>query len=166
MISLVAAVGKNDELGAKNQLVFRLKMDAEFFKALTYGKTVIMGSNTFKGIGHPLAGRTNIVLTTKSYEESQPSGVSYVTLTTGFFELLAASPIEFFVIGGAIVYSQFLPYATTLYLTEIDSDAEADAFFPDFDREAFNTEPLAVGHESGIPFKIIKYTRREPQWKR
>ena len=53
MISLVAAVGKNGELGAKNQLVFRLKMDAQFFKALTYGKTVIMGSNTFKGIGHP-----------------------------------------------------------------------------------------------------------------
>ena len=166
MISLVAAVGKNGELGAKNQLLFRLKMDAQFFKALTYGKTVIMGSNTFKGIGHPLTGRTNIVLTTKPCEETQVSGVSYATLTTGFFELLAASPIEFIVIGGAIVYSQFLPYATTIYLTEIDSDAEADTFFPDFDREAFDKDPLAVGHEDGIPFKIVKYTRRGTQWKK
>ena len=62
MFSLIVAVGKNNEIGKNNQLLWHIPEDLKNFKKITTGKTVIMGRNTYKSIGRALPNRTNIVL--------------------------------------------------------------------------------------------------------
>ena len=64
MISLIACVGKNYEIGKDGGLCWKLPEDLEFFKQKTMGHTVVMGYNTFKSLGFkPLKKRHNIVIT-------------------------------------------------------------------------------------------------------
>ena len=46
---------------------------------------------------------------------------------------LAGTDEECFVIGGGMVYKQFLPVAGKLYLTQVHESFEADTFFPEID---------------------------------
>ena len=62
MFSLIVAVGKNNEIGKNNQLLWHISEDLKNFKRITTGKTVIMGRNTYESIGRPLPNRVNIVL--------------------------------------------------------------------------------------------------------
>ena len=64
MISIIAAIGKNNEIGKKNKLLWHLPADMKHFREITSGRTVIMGQKTFESIGNrPLPNRRNIVLT-------------------------------------------------------------------------------------------------------
>ncbi len=130
-ISIIAAVGKNRELGKKNELLWRISDDLKRVKNLTTGHPIIMGLNTFHSIGHPLPNRTNIVL---SFEPVQISGC---TVCTSLDEALAFAKTieqeEIFIFGGASVYKMGLPIVERLYLTVIHAtEPDADAFFPDY----------------------------------
>ena len=70
-----------------------------------------------------------------------------------------SSDEEIFVIGGANVYRQMLPYATNLYLTEIDAAADADAFFPDFDKSLYNKTITKRGMSDDLTYAFAKYTK-------
>lgn len=157
MISLIAAIGKNNELGKNNQLIFHIKDDMQFFKTTTMGHPILMGRKTFESIGRPLPGRTNFIIT--SHPEDLPNGVEPVRDLEDFLAGWQDSSEELFVIGGASVYKEALPYATTLYLTEIDASVEdADAFFPDFDRSKYSRAVIKKGKDDDLTYSFVKYT--------
>lgn len=130
-ISILAAVGKNRELGKKNELIWRISPDLKRVKELTMGHPIIMGLRTYESIGHPLPGRTNIVL---SFEPKDIEGCIVVTsLDEALAKAREVEREEVFIFGGASVYALALPLTSRLYLTRIEAtDPEADAFFPDY----------------------------------
>lgn len=152
MIAIIACVGKNGELGNCNKLCFHIKEDMDFFRRKTIGKAVIMGRKTYESIGHPLKGRTNYVLT--SDPDSLMAGAIQCTNIDSF---LSNYGEDVFVIGGASVYAKALPYADVLYLTEVDASADADVFFPKFDKAKYNKTVI----KSGDGFEITEYVRKK-----
>ena len=157
MISIIAAIGKNNELGSKNQLIFHLKEDMQFFKATTMGHSVLMGRKTFESIGRPLPGRTNYVVT--RHPELLPEGVEPVVELEKSLDNWQNSTEELFVIGGGAVYEAALPFADTLYLTEVDATADADTFFPTFDKSRYNKTLIKKGKEDDLVYSFVKYAR-------
>ena len=156
--SIIAAVGKNRELGKDGKLVFRLPSDLAFFKETTLGHPVLMGLNTFKSLPKVLPGRKNYVLT-RSTDFEAPEGVEIVRDLDKFVADFQNSPEEVFVIGGGMVYAQMLEYADKLYLTEVDAEAEADTFFPEFDKTKYNRVELGAGEENGLKFTFTRYDK-------
>ena len=156
MISLIAAIGKNRELGLNGQLVFRIKEDMQFFKAITMGHPVLMGRKTFESIGRALPGRTNFVVT--SNPNLLPDGIEPVKDLRQFLESWQNSEEELFVIGGGMIYSEALPFAKHLYLTEVDATTPADTFFPAFDPSKYSRTVIKKGSENDLTFTFVKYT--------
>lgn len=137
-ISLIASVGKNRELGRGNELLFKIPEDMKMFKEKTTGHVVIMGRKTFESIGRALPNRVNIVVTRTLNLKPQTSDLKFVSSIEEAIELaktLESPPAggEIFVIGGAQIYEQALPFADKLYLTVVNKTVgDADAFFPDY----------------------------------
>lgn len=130
-ISIIAAIGKNRELGKDNKLLWHIPDDLPRFKKLTLGHPIIMGRKTFESIGRPLPNRTNIVVTRDSSYEVE--GVVVVhSIEKAIEEAKKKDKEEIFVIGGGQIYEQALPFADRLYLTIVDAQAEADTYFPDY----------------------------------
>ncbi len=155
-LSLIVAKAKNNVIGKDNQLIWHLSDDLKRFKALTMGHPIIMGRKTFESLPKVLPGRTHYVLTgNPDYEV--PEGV---LLFHDVKELLAALPEgENFLIGGARMYEELFPYADTLYITEIEKSYEGDAYFPDFDKAAWELTERIEG-EGDIPHAFCTYKRR------
>lgn len=132
MISIIAAICKNNAIGKNNDLIYHIPEDLERFKKLTINKNIIMGRKTFESLPSVLPQRRHIIITTnKAY--TVPS--KDVIIQNDISEIIRKSMIsdeEYFVIGGESIYKAFLPYASRLYLTRIDKEAsDADAFFPE-----------------------------------
>ena len=155
-LSLIVAKAKNGVIGKDNQLIWHLSDDLKRFKALTMGHPIIMGRKTFESLPKVLPGRTHYVLTgNRSYKV--PEGV---LLFHDAKELLAALPEgENFLIGGARMYEELLPYVDTLYITEIEKDYEGDAYFPELDPSAWDLTEKVEG-EGNIPHAFCTYKRR------
>jgi dihydrofolate reductase len=135
-ISLIVAVSRNGAIGLNNQLPWYLPEDLKYFKSVTMGKPLIMGRKTFDSIGRPLPGRANIVLTRDPQWTSD--GVKVVqsveqALVAGEIACEAADVDEIMVIGGEQIYRMTIDLADRIYLTQVDTDVEGDAFFPDID---------------------------------
>ncbi|MBQ2695516.1 dihydrofolate reductase [Candidatus Saccharibacteria bacterium] len=158
-ISLISAIGQNHELGSNNNLIFHIKEDMKFFKDTTMGHPILMGRKTFESIGKPLPGRTNYVVT--RHPETLPDGVEPVRELQQFLESNRSTDApEIFVIGGGMIYHEALPYATHLYLTEIDASApHADSFFPDFNPADYTRKIIKKGKEDDLTYQIVKYTK-------
>ncbi|MCX6751368.1 MAG: dihydrofolate reductase [Candidatus Nomurabacteria bacterium] len=140
-ISIISAIGKNNEIGKKNGLLWDLPLDMKHFRETTSGHTIIMGQKTFESIGRPLPNRRNIVLTLdKNYLRH---GVDVVYSVEELEELLRTSPQpspsqgegeEIFVIGGGMVYKLFIEKADKLYITHVNAEfSDADTYFPIID---------------------------------
>lgn len=156
IISLIAAIGKNRELGYKNDLVWKIPEDIEFFKRTTMGHSVVMGQRTYESIGHPLPKRKNIIL-------SRDKGFKVEDcLVVGSVEeaLMAAGEGEIFIIGGGQVYSQTIGLADRLYLTMIDKDSKADTFFPPFDQFE-QSQNLGSGEFKGVKYSFLIFKRKD-----
>jgi dihydrofolate reductase len=135
-ISLIVAVSRNGAIGLNNQLPWYLPEDLKYFKSVTMGKPLIMGRKTFDSIGRPLPGRANIVLTRDPQWTSD--GVKVVqsveqALVAGEIACEAADVDEIMVIGGEQIYRMTIDLADRIYLTQVDTNVEGDAFFPDID---------------------------------
>lgn len=128
-ISLIAAMSKNHVIGINNTLPWHLPEDLQHFKQLTMGHTIIMGRKTFESIGRALPGRTNLVISRNGYPA--PTNCTVVDSIAAAIQF-CANEDEVFFIGGAQIYQQAISYADKLYLTEIDTEMEGDAHFPDF----------------------------------
>jgi dihydrofolate reductase len=130
MLVLIAAMSLNRVIGFNNQLPWLLSADFQYFKAITSGQTVVMGRRTYESIGHPLAGRRNIVLSRRPNFKAAPN-TEVVRSISAILKLATAQIV--FVIGGALVYRQFIPYAGRIYLTLIEAVFVGDVFFPELD---------------------------------
>ncbi len=133
-VSIIAAIGKNRELGHRGELIWRLPDDQRHFRELTSGHPVIMGRKTWESLPdrfRPLPGRTNIVVTRQA---AYPAPGALVTSSLEAARALAAqSPgaEEVFILGGGELYREALPEAGRLYLTLFDATAAgADTYFP------------------------------------
>ena len=135
-MKLIVAVDNNWGIGRKNALLVHIPNDMKFFRNETMGKVIIMGRKTLESFpqGQPLAGRTNIVLT--SDQNYTVKGAIVVHSVEEAIEESKKHGNEVYCIGGASVYEQFLPYCNTAYVTRIDHAYEADAYFPNLDEDA------------------------------
>ena len=156
MFSIIAAIGKNGELGLKGKLVFHIKEDMKFFRETTKGHRVVMGSKTWESLPGKLPGRENIVIYSREF--AGPDRIIHDV--NDFIKENLASEEEIFVIGGAKVYKKFLPFAKRLYLTEIDAVAEADAYFPCFKCEKYDIITLKQGIGNGARYVINQYIKK------
>lgn len=146
--SIIAAIGKNRELGKKGGLVFNIPGDLKFFKQTTIGYPVVMGRTTFLSLPRLLPGRKHYVLSPDE-EPTFPTEVTVLHDLNQFIKDHQNDTQEYFIIGGGSIYQQFLPHCDKIYLTEVDGeDAEADVYFPDFDKTKYVVTKL--GQNSDI----------------
>lgn len=136
-LAAIVAQGSNRCIGIDNKLPWYLPEDLKHFKATTLGKPVIMGRKTFESIGKPLPGRTNIVITRDASYKA--AGVRVVhslkaAVTMGRAQAEISGVDEAVIIGGAQIYAESLPLLDRLYLTDVDTAPEGDAFFPALDQ--------------------------------
>lgn len=128
-ISIIVAIAENRAIGRKNDLIVHLSNDLKHFKEVTTGKCVVMGHNTWLSLPgqKALPNRRNIIISDRL--EKAPEGFEFVTSIPKALELTKDEP-EIFIMGGGMIYEQFLPLADRLYLTRIEKSFEADTFFP------------------------------------
>ena len=129
-ISFVVAYDRNRAIGKDNHLPWRLPDDMKHVRAVTIGKPMIMGRRTWDSIGRPLPGRTSIVLTR---DRTFRCDGCVVARTADEALKLAGTAPEIIVFGGARVFEEFLPRADRIYLTEVETEADADTHFPKLD---------------------------------
>lgn len=130
LISIIAAVDSNFRIGRNGKLPWKpIPEDMKWFRRRTLGKPIIMGRKTFDSIGNALPGRTNIVLT-RNNDWSAPD--TLVARKQEEALALAKNAEEVVIIGGAEIFSMFLPQADRLYLTHINHIFPGDACFPLF----------------------------------
>ena len=144
MISIIVAVAENYAIGKKGDLLCHMPEDLKHFKAITSGKTVMMGERTFLSLPkHPLPNRRNIVLTDvpgKTFEGAE-------TVYSIDEMVKCCNDEETFVIGGGMVYRQMMERADKLYITHIHhSWPDADTFFPEIDPKIW--KQLSAEHHS------------------
>jgi dihydrofolate reductase len=163
-ISIIAAIGRNGEIGARNTLPWRLPDDLKRFKQLTTGHAIIMGRKTYESIGRSLPNRKNIIIT-KNQGYHATGCVVVGSMEAALQE--AGNNQEIFIIGGGEIYKLGLPYANRLYLTFVDAElADADIFFPKFDEgqwKLINTEKHEKdeGHIYSFVWKVYEKKNEE-----
>lgn len=156
-IKIIAAIGKNNELGKNNDLIWHLKQDLKFFKEETSGHKIVMGYKTFLSLPKLLPNRTHIVLT---HHEILNKQVLVFKDFSSLLDYLRKLDETVYVIGGASIYKLFLGIADELILTEIDAEEQADAYFPIFNKEDYIKEVIDEHEENHISYKHIRYRRK------
>ena len=169
MFSLIVAVGKNNEIGKNNQLLWHIPEDLKNFKKITTGKTVIMGRNTYKSIGRALPNRINIVLSRNFLEtdekvkedkkkyENETTKLEFYNDFQKVIEKYKDLKEEIFIIGGGEIYKKSLEMGIIkrIYMSRVDfSDNEADAYFPKIDLDKWIT--LTEENHDGWKFCIYE----------
>ncbi|MCK9220084.1 MAG: dihydrofolate reductase [Bacteroidales bacterium] len=131
MISIIVAIAENRAIGKNNDLLWHIPADMKRFKGITSGHPIIMGKRTFYSLPRrPLPNRRNIVITDVPGEQIPGCDMAYSIQET----IALCNPHEEnFIIGGASIYQQFLPYTNRLYLTMVHKSFEGDVFFPEID---------------------------------
>lgn len=155
MINIIAAIGKNNELGKDNQLIWTIKEDLQYFKTITTGKTIVMGYNTYKSINKLLPNRINVVISRTEIKNG------YIIMTMEeILNKYLHSEEEIFVIGGAKIYKDFIDYASNLYITEINAEANADVFFPKFDKNKYDLIQSTPSSTNKLEYKFNIYKKK------
>ena len=158
-LTIIAAVGKNFELGCNNQLIWKIPGDLQFFKRVTMNKTIVMGSKTYNSIPEQLPDRRHIVLSNSNIQ--MPEGVLVFNNFAGLLKKLKNVDEEVFIIGGYSIYKQFFPYVNKMYITHIDEESDdADVYFPNFNKEDWESI-LIFENDNDIKFKIVEYRRKQ-----
>lgn len=135
-MNCIAAVDSRWSIGQDGSLLVSIPTDMKFFKAMTNGKTVIMGRKTLESFPgkQPLKNRTNIVLS-RNMDLEIPGAKVVHSVEEALQAVSGISPEDVFVIGGGSVYRDMLPYCDTAYITKIDYVYAADTSFPDLDAD-------------------------------
>ena len=165
-IVFVVAIAENGVIGADGAMPWRLKSDLRRFKALTFGRPVVMGRKTFVSIGRPLPGRTNIVVTRDAGFRADG-----VVVTNAFGDAMAIATgdalrrfaTEIAIIGGAEIYAQWMDRADRLEVTEVHARPDGDTRFAAID--ASDWEEVArlrnpAGPADSADFSYVTFRRR------
>jgi dihydrofolate reductase len=161
IVSLIVAMDRKRGIGKDNQLPWRLPADLKRFRELTMGHHLIVGRKTFESIGKPLPGRTSIIITRNPDYTAEGCVVTH-SLDDALELARSHGETEAFVIGGAEIYAQALAQADRLYLTLVDAEVEADAFFPEFDQTDWiehESQQQAKDEKNQFDFKFLKLIR-------
>lgn len=157
-MNLIVAVDQNWAIGKDGDQLVYLKEDLKRFRTLTSGHTVILGRKTlatFPG-GRPLKNRRNLILSRNPQFQAEGAEVF-----SSVEELVKQADGDAFVIGGASVYEQLLPYCDTAYITKIHAGFPADTYFPNLDQseEWKVTEESESLEQDGISYHYVTYSR-------
>ncbi|MBP9682722.1 MAG: dihydrofolate reductase [Bacteriovorax sp.] len=132
IVSLIVAVGPKGEIGNENKLLWHISEDLKNFKKITNGKAIVMGRKTFESIGKALPNRKNIVLS-RDPQLSAP-GIEVISDPLMAFDIALdyedGEESEMVIIGGEEIFKIYLPYVQKIYLSEVQYEGPADAFFP------------------------------------
>ncbi len=162
-LHLIFAKARNDVIGKDNTLPWHLPEDLAHFKRTTMGCPVIMGRKTWDSLParfRPLPGRVNVVVSRQSAWNETGARPSYsVREALSFCEQFEHA----WVIGGAQLYAQTLPFANTAVVTEIDADFEGDAFAPQFGTQWVETARESHTSVNGLNFSFVTYRNLQPQ---
>ena len=166
-IVLIVAVAENGVIGANGAMPWRLKSDLQRFKALTFGRPVVMGRKTFASIGRPLPGRTNIVVTRdRDFRSSgvvvANSAADAIAIATG--DALRRFATEIAIIGGAEIYAQSMDRADRLEITEVHARPDGDTRFATIDVadwEEVTRVRNPAGPDDSAAFSYVTFRRRQ-----
>lgn len=164
MLSIIAAIGRKNELGKDNSLLWHLPEDLKRFKQITIGHPIIMGRKTFQSLPGILPDREHIVITRDSSFSVPDKRVKVVHSIEEALAIIDQEE-ENFVIGGGEIYRQLLPFAEKLYLTIIDEEfPAADTFFPEIDYGEWEViEEIAglVDDKSQLSYRWVDLNRKK-----
>lgn len=157
-ITLIAACAENGCIGIDNTMPWHLPEDFAFFRSYTTGKPVIMGRKTWESLPKkPLPGRRNIVVSRRA---DYPAAGAEVMPDLPAALAACAEDAEIIIMGGAQIYTEALPAATDLRITEVGLKVEGDAFFPPIDRSRWQeTSREAHTAASGTDYAFVHYER-------
>jgi dihydrofolate reductase len=159
--SVIVAVSENRVIGSGNQLPWKLSDDLMHFKSLTMGNFIIMGRNTYDSIGHPLKGRTNIVLTrNKSLEIAGVITMHSLSQAVEYAE--DKKQEEVFIIGGSDIYRQAVLVADKIYYTRVAAHIEGNVYFPELNWSEWvvrSSVDYLQNDKNQFPFQILELGR-------
>lgn len=162
-MKLIVAVDNNWAIGNKGQLLVSIPSDHKHFRNETVGKVVVLGRKTIETFpqGQPLAKRTNIILTSdKNYKAGDALLAHSIDELVDMLKAYESDDI--YIIGGDSVYKQMLPYCDTAVVTKIDHSYEADAYFPNLDKDP-EWEIVAESDDEtyfDLDYRFVTYKRK------
>ena len=163
-MNIIVAVDKNWGIGNRGELLVSIPKDQKMFRQETTGKVVVFGRKTLDTFPQkqPLPYRTNIILThDKSFRVKDAIVVH--SIEELLEELKKYPSRDVYIIGGESIYQQMLPYCDTAHITQIDHEYQADAFFPNLDKEP-EWEMTAEGEEEtyfDLEYRFVRYNRKK-----
>ena len=161
MITIIAAIAKNNALGKNNDLIWHLPADLKRFKKITTGHHILMGRNTFESIGKPLPNRTTIIITRN--ENYTKDGCLIANSLEEAIEM-AQEDKQIFILGGAQIYKYAIEndLVNALDITLVHHEFEADAFFPEIDDsvwEPVESEDFVADEKNKFDYSFVRYKK-------
>ena len=164
-LTLIASRDTNGVIGREGKLPWRLRDDLRWFKRVTFDHVVVMGRKTWEGLPYrPLRNRYNIVISKQYFQV--PSGELCQTVEKAIERASEVSRImgrdEYFGIGGESIYKQLISKASSMLVTEVNTNTEGDATFPLFSRSRWSKHLLntvKADKNNEYDFSIYRYTR-------
>jgi dihydrofolate reductase len=162
MISIIVAVAKDNVIGKDNKLLWHISEDLKRFKRITTSKKMIMGRKTFQSLPGVLPNREHIIVTRDKDFKVDSNQVTIINDLNSLLAKYSKCEEEIFVIGGAEIYTQVLPYTQKLYLTKVDDAFEGDTYFPEINFAEFKTEYTSeqfTDEKNGLKYTFIDLKR-------
>ena len=159
----IVARGTNGVIGKEGQLPWHLPKDLKFFKEKTMGHSMVMGRKTFEAFPSPLKGRMHLVVSKKASPENLPENVKYFTSIQEAIDWAKANDNLVYVIGGGEIFNQTIEIATDLLITEVETVAEGDVFYPNITLdhwELMQSEPQSADEKHPFNFAFNHYKRK------
>lgn len=160
MVTIIAAIAENNVLGKDNKLIWYLPADLKRFKKMTLNHVVIMGRKTFESMGKPLPNRTNIIITRDKKYKTE--GCVVVNSLREALKVAAKEDENPFILGGAEIYKQAIPFTDRLDLTFVHHKFEADVFFPEIDRTIWketSREDFKADDKNKYDYSFVTFDR-------
>lgn len=142
-INLITAMDNKNGIGIDNALPWNLPSDLKYFKGKTLNQVVVMGRKTLDSLPGILPMREHWVLSSKKGKNDKV--LYFDSIESMMAEARKRKLTEIWIIGGGIIYEQFLSIATDLWITQVQAESKANRFFPAWQRRDFKLEAVKQG---------------------
>ena len=162
MLSIIVAKANNNVIGKDNSLIWHLPEDLKRFKTLTTGHTIIMGRRTFESLGRVLPNRKHVILCNDMKMDIDDENIEILE-DISMLDKYINSEEENFVIGGATIYRLLMPYASKMYITEIDEVFDGNVSFPEINKEEWEVTQVEKGlkdEKNPYDYNYVTYVRK------
>lgn len=162
-MGLIVAIAQNRGIGYKKELLYKIKEDLEFFKQVTMDSYLIMGRTTYESMPKNLSRRNYIVLSRDKKFNLEPPKIVHRNLEETLSFVSKERDSKFWVIGGALIYNDFLPFIYKMYITEVFTTyPNADTFFPKFNDDDWykNAGEKLYCPENNVNYRHVLYLRK------